>query len=228
MLTWLVLIVAGYLLGSVPLSYLVAKSRGVDLSSSGTGQVGAGNLTRMLSPRLGVPVAAFDVIKGILMVWLSYMTGLSLAQQIVVGLAVVIGHNWPLFLHFNGGRGVGTMLGVVFILLFLGQANIAVILIFFAVLVVTWPIFRATALPILLALVSLPVTCPIFGEPLGVTLAFSLLLGIIVVRRLTAPIPDWEKPVKVGRMIYYRLLFDRDIPDAKAWMYHNRPENRPR
>ena len=113
---WCALILGAYLLASVPASYLVAKwSRGIDLRQYGTGQVGAGNLWRMTSWRLGLPVGIFDLSKGLVMVWVAQLVGLGIAEQVTVGLAAIIGHNWPIFLRFNGGRGIGTSLGVILI-----------------------------------------------------------------------------------------------------------------
>ena len=108
------LVPAAYLMGSVPSAYLVARFvRGMDIRQYGTGQVGGGNLWRITSWKLGLPVGAFDVAKGLVMVWVAQLMGLSIAQQLIVGLAVIAGHNWPVFLHFSGGRGVGTTLGII-------------------------------------------------------------------------------------------------------------------
>ena len=70
---FILLIIAAYLLGSVPASYLVAKWwRGIDLRQYGTGQAGGGNLWRMTSWRLGLPVGIFDLSKGLVMVWSTF------------------------------------------------------------------------------------------------------------------------------------------------------------
>ena len=67
-IVWIILIVVAYLLGSAPMSYLVARARGIDLRQHGTTQVGGGNLWRMTSWRTALPVGIWDVCKGILMV----------------------------------------------------------------------------------------------------------------------------------------------------------------
>ena len=116
MAIWFALILGAYLLGSVPAAYLVAKLRGIDLKRYGTGQAGAGNLWRMTSWQFGLPAGVFDFSKGLMMIWVAELLGLDIAQQLVVGTAAIIGHNWPVFLRFSGGRGVLTLLGVALIL----------------------------------------------------------------------------------------------------------------
>src|SRR4030043_1552969 len=111
-----VLIIASYLLGSLPLSYLVARSRGVDLRKQGSQQVGGGNLWRTTSRKLAVFVGIFDLFKGALMVYITWQMGLDAGLQLGAGLAAVIGHNWPVFLRFHGGRGIATTLGTIIIL----------------------------------------------------------------------------------------------------------------
>ena len=90
------LLIAAYLLGSVPAAYLVAKwSRGIDIRKYGSGNVGASNIVRIVSTRWAIPVIIFDVGKGAVMVWAAQLLGLGIAQQVTVGLAAIIGHNWP-------------------------------------------------------------------------------------------------------------------------------------
>ena len=115
MTTWFALLTLGaYLLGSLPVHYIVARiSRGIDLRKYGTGQVGTGNLWRMTrSWKIGVSVALFDICKGIAMVLVAEAVGLNITQQVIAGLATIVGHNWSVFLRFSGGRGIGTALGI--------------------------------------------------------------------------------------------------------------------
>lgn len=80
MLVWFVLIIAAYLLGSVPTSYLAGKSRGVDLRQQGTRQVGGGNLWRTTSRKLGLLVGFLDCIKGMVMVLVAYLVHLPVQR----------------------------------------------------------------------------------------------------------------------------------------------------
>jgi len=218
-LIWIGLIVAAYLLGSVPLSYLAAKrARGIDLRQYGTGQAGGGNLWRLTSWKWGLPVGIFDATKGAWLMWAGQALGLSVAQQIIIGLAAIVGHNWSIFLRFTGGRGVGSTLGVVFILPLINDMSSVPTITFFALGIFLLLVFRRSHLPALIAVTSLPISSWLAGEPIETTLAFAALFAILVVGRLVAPrAPD----VSVGKRERFvnRLLVDRDIKDRKAWMY---------
>ncbi len=106
-------IVICYLLGSIPFAYIVAHLRkGVDIRQVGGGNVGALNTYRQIGPLWGIGVLAADIIKGALAVLIARWLGLSLTWVCVAGFAAVIGHNWPVFLKFRGGKGAATVIGV--------------------------------------------------------------------------------------------------------------------
>lgn len=213
------LILAAYLLGSVPVSYLAARfSRGIDLRQCGTGQVGAGNLWRMTSWKLALPVGVFDLGKGALMVWVAQLVGLNIAQQVAVGLATIMGHNWSVFLGFSGGRGVGTALGVIFILMPWG------LVVFLAITAIGMLIFRSSPVPIFASMVALPLVSWGFGEPQAITLGFLAMFLIIVIKRLMVPRAAIAASVSYRELLLNRLLFDRDIRDRKAWIYRAPPK----
>ncbi len=221
---FVLLLIGAYLLGSVPAAYLAARwFRGIDIRQFGTGHVGASNLLRLTSKRIAIPVIIFDVGKGMAMVGAAQLLGLDITQQVTVGLAAIIGHNWPVFLRFNGGRGILTTLGVVFILVpWLGLI----------VLVIAYGLapFRQLALGTIIAVASLPVFSwflpQLFGieKPLPITLGFVAIFLLAVIRRLTAPRTLFTASVTPGQLFVNRLLFDRDIRDRKAWMNRRLPE----
>jgi len=97
-----------YLIGSIPFSYLLARSKGIDLRKVGSGNVGATNVGRALGRCYWALALLLDLGKGLVAAWLARLWGLPLW---LAGLAV-IGHDWSLFLHFTGGKGVATTLGV--------------------------------------------------------------------------------------------------------------------
>jgi len=218
------LILAAYLLGSVPAAYLAAKwSRGIDLRQYGSGNVGASNLLTITSKWIAIPVIIFDVGKGAVMVWAAQLLGLGIAEQVAVGLAAIIGHNWPVFLRFNGGRGALTTIGVLLIL----TPWLALILVAFAFLF--FP-FRQLALGTTLAMAALPLFSWFFSQPFGieerlpVTLGFLAIFLIVLIRRLTTPRTSLSASVPRGQLIINRLLFDRDIRDRDAWIKRQPPE----
>lgn len=206
------LLIGAYLLGSVPAAYLVAKwSRGIDIRQYGSGNVGASNIVRIVSKRWAIPVIIFDVGKGAVMVWAAQLLGLGIAGQVTVGLAVIIGHNWPVFLRFNGGRGALTTIGVLLIL----TPWLALILVAFAFLF--FP-FRQLSLGTTVAMAALPLCSWLLNQPLPVTLGFLAIFLIVLIRRLTAPRTSLSASVTPGQLIINRLLFDRDIRDREAWI----------
>jgi len=162
MTIWIVLIICSYLLGSVPSSYLAARARGIDLRKDGTQQVGGGNLWRTTSRKLGLIVGFFDFFKGMLMVLIAWRLGLDAGQQLAVGLAAVVGHNWPVFLRFYGGRGVATSLGIIIILPLINNITPWATVAFFAIGAAVAAITRRTPVPILVGMVILPIASAIF------------------------------------------------------------------
>jgi glycerol-3-phosphate acyltransferase PlsY len=212
------LLIGAYLLGSVPAAYLVAKwTRGIDIRKYGSGNVGASNIVRIVSKRWAIPVIIFDVGKGAVMVGAAQLLGLGIAEQVTVGLVAIIGHNWPVFLHFNGGRGALTTLGVIFAL----TPLLALILLVVAFLF--YP-FRQLALGTTVAMAALPLCSWFFSQPfaieerLPVTLGFLAIFLILIFRRLTTPRTSLSASVPLGQLIINRLLFDRDIRDREAWV----------
>jgi len=116
LLTFFVWVVA-YLIGSIPFGVLIAKRLGEDLTTQGSGNVGATNALRVLGPKWGAVVCAADVLKGCFAVWLACTwTGAWDFSRALAALAVVSGHVWSVFLGFKGGKGVATMLGAVAVL----------------------------------------------------------------------------------------------------------------
>ena len=215
------LIIASYLVGSIPLSYLVARARGVDLRKQGSQQVGGGNLWRTTSRKLGVFVGIFDLFKGALMVLIAWRLGLDAGQQLAVGLAAIIGHNWPVFLRFHGGRGIATTLGIIIILPIINMNEITTwpLVAFFGVGAASVAIARRTPVPILIGLVLLPVTSAIAKEPLAVIMGYVAMVLIIVIKRLIAQPSTEKRQVSLGYLLLNRLLFDRDVRNRADWVH---------
>jgi glycerol-3-phosphate acyltransferase PlsY len=223
-----ILIVVSYLLGSVPLSYIVARTRGIDLRKQGSQQVGGGNLWRTTSRTLGVLVGLFDFIKGALMVLIAWWLGLDAGLQLVVGLAAIVGHNWPIFLRFHGGRGIATSLGIMIILPFLNMNEITIwpLVVFWGVGIASLAIVRRTPVPLLLGLVLLPIVSACVREPLAVTLGYVAMVLIIVIKRLVAQPSNEQRQVSLGYLLLNRLLFDRDVRYRKDWVHRKHIEKK--
>ncbi len=112
MLYWPLMLAGAYLLGSVPFSQLLAKLNGVDLRRVGSGNVGAGNLTKQSGLAWGTAAAVLDGLKGLIPVWIAREMGFGLGAAGIVGVAAVIGHNWSFWMRGRSGRGLATSAGV--------------------------------------------------------------------------------------------------------------------
>lgn len=116
----LVLLIVAYLLGSIPSAVWIGKALyGIDVRDYGSGNAGATNTFRVLGRRAGIPVLVADVLKGFLAVKLAWISGFYLfgTQQYInfalfLGLAALLGHIFPVFAGFRGGKGVATLLGI--------------------------------------------------------------------------------------------------------------------
>ncbi len=111
-----VFMVIGYLLGTIPTGYLVAKVRGVDIQSSGSGNIGATNVMRTLGVLPGIIVVLVDPLKGAAAVLLPTLLGASNWTIALTGLATVLGNNFNIMLRLRGGKGIATTVGVFFVI----------------------------------------------------------------------------------------------------------------
>jgi acyl-phosphate glycerol 3-phosphate acyltransferase len=110
-------IVLAYFVGSIPFGYLVARSRGIDIRAAGSGNIGATNVARTLGAKTGAMVLAFDFAKGAVPVLIAQFVAESNWLPILAGLTAILGHMFPVWLRFSGGKGVATGTGVVAVLL---------------------------------------------------------------------------------------------------------------
>ena len=117
MLVYLIIIVVAYFLGNISTSYIVAKRlAGVDIRTQGSGNAGSTNVLRTMGKKAGALTFGGDVLKGVVAVGFArilayYMKADQVTCAYIAVVAVVIGHNWPAFLGFKGGKGVATSLG---------------------------------------------------------------------------------------------------------------------
>ena len=116
----LICIVIAYLIGSVPFGLLIARTKGINIRTVGSGNIGATNVFRAVSKPLGILTFFCDFLKGfipgfLLPRLLARLTGFEDPQQLLAlgcGMAAIAGHNWSIFLGFKGGKGVATSTGV--------------------------------------------------------------------------------------------------------------------
>ena len=210
--------VGSYLLGSVPASFLIAKARGIDLRKHGTHQVGGGNVWRTTSRKLGAFVIIFDFFKGIVMITVAYRMGFDPTLQMAVGLAVIIGHNWPVFLKFHGGRGIATAGGIIVFMPIINPITFWGAVFFAVFLFGGLILFRQTPVAVLCGVAVQPVITAVMMEPVALSLLYLALTLVIIVKRLTAQPSTETWHTGLGKVLLNRLLYDRDISDRKAWV----------
>lgn len=113
----LLALLAGYLIGSVDFAVIVSRARGVDIYSEGSGNPGASNVMRTLGRGAAAIVLAGDALKGVAAAWIGLALGGDTATAAAAGFAAVVGHCFPIWHRFRGGKGVATSLGVFIIVL---------------------------------------------------------------------------------------------------------------
>lgn len=213
-------IVGGYLLGSIPTAYLAGRwLKRIDLRRYGSGTVSGTGVYYHVSRPAVVAVGLFDMGKAAVPTWLALRWGLGLGAAMAAGLAAMIGHNWPLYLNFQGGRGHSTILGI---LLAVFPWGFPWLLAFMAV----GRLARSTALFSFLGVASLPLLTALTGQPAAVSWAAIAMLVITIAKRLEAnrlplPSPGPER----RRVLLRRLLLDRDVKTREEWV-ERRPTER--
>lgn len=126
----ILVIVTGYLLGSIPFALILGKAfGGIDVRKYGSKNLGGTNVIRALGPKVGIPVILLDIAKGFLATLFGYFVGGDVLA-IIVGIIAIVGHFYPIFAGFKGGKGVATGAGVFF---FLYPFQIAVALVVFLI-----------------------------------------------------------------------------------------------
>ena len=107
----LLAVLAAYLMGSIPFAQLLSTRRGIDLRRVGSGNVGASNVLRTLGVRPAVLAMMLDAVKGTVAVLIAQRLTNGVAAPVAAGLASMIGHVYPVWLRFRGGKGVATAAG---------------------------------------------------------------------------------------------------------------------
>jgi glycerol-3-phosphate acyltransferase PlsY len=173
MLAWVCL---GYALGSVPFAFLLARRAGIDVRVAGSGNVGAANVLRTASAPLGIATVVLDVSKGAAAVLIAQSITGTAAATAAAGVAAIVGHIYPVWLRFHGGKGVAVAAGVFGVLT--PHATLAALAVVSLVVFVT----RFVSLGSIAASVTLPPVATFAGAPRQVLLATCVSSGLILFR----------------------------------------------
>ncbi len=174
--------VMGYLLGSANSSLIIGKFYGVDVRKHGSGNAGATNTLRTLGKTAALLVTLGDILKGVIACIIGYLICHDRDGLMVAGVASIIGHNWPLYFKFKGGKGVLTTFAVVAI----RDWKVALILLGIFVIIVI--ITRYISLGSVVGGALLPVAAFIHEGQNRLYVAMALILGLLIVVRHRANI----------------------------------------
>jgi glycerol-3-phosphate acyltransferase PlsY len=161
-------------MGSIPTAYIAGIIiNGRDIRRMGDGNMGAQNAFRQLGPSTGILVGIIDAVKGVLVIIIAYVVGISQPAILLVGIAAVIGHNWPIFLGFHGGRGECTTIGIFSVLVTLPMLIAGILAIF--VLLMTRNVIKTS----IVLFTALPLLCWWFAFP-SLVIAYCIFLPSLV------------------------------------------------
>lgn len=200
------IIVGAYLIGSIPSSVWIGKRfYGVDVREHGSGNAGFTNTVRVLGWRAGLPVFLIDVLKGYMAVSLAHLS-LTLIPgstafinfQLMLGAAGVLGHIFPVYVGFKGGKGVATLLGLLLAI----QPQVT--LICMAIFVVVFLTTRYVSLSSMIAGIAFPVlNVLVFHTTAGSLIIFSMIVSILLLlthqKNIERLLNKEESRAKIGK-----------------------------
>jgi acyl phosphate:glycerol-3-phosphate acyltransferase len=169
-------ILVGYLAGSVPFAFLLARRAGIDVRQEGSGNVGAANVMRTTGLGRGLAVMALDIAKGAAAVAIAYLSAGGVAVPALTGTAAVVGHIYPVWLRFQGGKGIAVAAGAFGML---SPIATGIALTLFVLIVWTT---RYVSLGSVAATLALPPAAWLTGAPGAVVGAAAGSAGLILFR----------------------------------------------
>ena len=196
------LCVLGYLVGGIPVGWLLVRWQrfGLDVRRYGSGNIGTSNVYRHAGFDIAVIVGPLQFFQGFVPVLVTRLLGFSIDVAVVVALCAVVGNGWPVWLRFNGGRGVAVATGVVAAL---SIAGLIAMLMCYA-----WGAIRGRiAVAVAVAFIILPVVTYFFSGT-AVALGATALLVLILLRRLEGLPDDARTYGHFWRRVYQRIVFD--------------------
>ena len=212
------LIVGAFVVGSTPTGYLAARLlKDVDLRRFGSGTPTGSMVYEHVARWAVVPVGLIDVGKAALPTWLALQLDLGVEVAVAAGLAAVVGHNWPVFLGFTGGRGLSGFLGVLVVIFPWGTLWLL------GFLLVGWRLGDSTVWT-LASLATLPLLARLVDGPRIIPVLAGAMLLLTMAKRVEAnrrplPPPGPER----RRVLLRRVFLDRDIKSHRDWI-RRRPD----
>ncbi len=184
----ILVIIGAYLVGSISPAYLISRwMKGIDIRKVGSGNSGAANVFYEVGVFPGILAGVLDVLKGILPVWVALILNMPEVVIVLAAVFVVLGHNWSIFLGFQGGAGFAPILGVAFFLvprevIIAGLASFTVS--YLLNIIPAWSrSVKKLSTGIALTLISLPIVIWLFKEPTYEIYLFIFLAALLLLKR---------------------------------------------
>ena len=202
MLHRIVCLLAGYVFGLFQTGYFVGKHLNVDIRSKGSGNSGTTNALRVLGPKAGAVVFVGDVGKSVLLclivraIYSKIMPDAALMMMLYGGFGVILGHNYPFYLNFKGGKGIAATGGLVIAML-----DWRILIIGFLGFVLPIAITRYVSLGSLIAEALVLITWILWGDELKPVLAQGYFVETIVIVFMITALAYWRHRANIGRLI---------------------------
>ena len=187
MASYIIVTIIAYLLGSISFSVIISKKMaGFDVREKGSGNAGTTNVLRTVGKKASIITLVCDILKGVVAILVAYVAGLIMNDSVdkallieLAGIAVILGHTFPIFFGFKGGKGIATALGV----LMMTNWNIGLICLVFALVLMI--LTRMVSLGSIAAAVLFPVLIIFMPHTAylvdGNYIIYSILLAVLVV-----------------------------------------------
>jgi glycerol-3-phosphate acyltransferase PlsY len=195
-MSWFLILASSYLIGSVPWGFILARAKGVDIRQKGSGNIGAANAARVMGKNWGYVVFLCDFLKGFLSVKLGQLIADffhvdPVLAGVLAATASVLGHDFPVWLRFKGGKGIATLAGVV-----LGLFPPLVCVLFGVVWAVVFLLGRYTSLASISAVIALPIVAALMVAKNEA--GFQFLIGFCV---FMAALALWKHRSNIVRLL---------------------------
>jgi glycerol-3-phosphate acyltransferase PlsY len=192
----------GYLVGGIPVGWLLVRWQrfGLDVRAYGSGNIGTSNVYRHAGFDIAVFVGPLQFAQGLVPVLVTRLLGFPLEIAVIVGICAVVGNGWPVYLRFNGGRGVAVATGAVAALTIPG---LIALLVCYAGAAIRGRI----AIGVLAGFIVLPVVALFFSGP-ALALGCCAILALLMLRRLEGLPEDARAYGHLWRLVYERVVLD--------------------
>lgn len=173
----IILLIAAFVLGSIPFGIITAKVKGIDLKKVGSGNIGATNVLRSLGKWPAVITLLGDILKGTLAVAIGKYSGVEPLYEGLIGIAAISGHSFSIFLGFKGGKGVATSLGV--LLMYTPHVAVLTLIVWIGVVLFT----KYSSLGAIVSFALLPLNIMLFDFQDKTKFFISILISLFIIIR---------------------------------------------